>query len=57
MVIIQLHPSFAGKVWYTMNVKYINYNENSIYALYYIKGKILYYNLNFDGRTKIYLLI
>ena len=36
--------------------KYIHYPDADIFAIYYLKQKILYYNLNFNGRTKIYVI-
>lgn len=35
------------------HVKYINYDNQDIYALYYRKNNTIYYNLNFDGKTQI----
>jgi len=40
-----------------MTIKYIDYNDRRIYAICYPAFKTVYYNSNFAGRTKIYLLI
>lgn len=36
--------------------KYIHYPDTDIFAIYYAKQKIIYYNLNFNGKTKIYVV-
>lgn len=36
-----------------MRKKYIYYNDKYIYALYYRESNIIYYNLNFIGKTQI----
>lgn len=40
-----------------MKENYIHYPVKHIYAIYYESGKSIYYNLDFDGATKIYLFI
>lgn len=40
-----------------MTKKYIHYPRKSVFALYYVKEKVIYYNLNFQGKTKLYLFI
>ena len=36
--------------------KYVMMKNTSIYAVYYIKEKIIYYNLNFIGTMKLFRL-
>lgn len=48
---------FSGKGVVLMKIKYINYKSRRVYALYYANCKTMYYNLRFNGRTKMYLLI
>ena len=38
-------------------IKYIEYKSRRVYAIYYASCQAMYYNLRFNGRTKIYLLI
>jgi hypothetical protein len=37
--------------------KFIHYPEKTIFAIYYVKHKVMYYNLNFSGATKIYIMM
>ena len=37
--------------------KYIKYENKNIYALYFAREKIIYYNLYFSGQAKVYMLI
>lgn len=39
-----------------MERRYIEYQDHDVYALCYAKRKIIYYNLKFAGKTKIYYL-
>jgi len=36
--------------------KYIHYPSKKVSAIYYAQQKILYYNLDFNGTTKIYVI-
>ncbi len=36
-----------------MQIKYINYDNHTIYALYYRENNTIYYNINFTGKTQI----
>nr|DAX04179.1 MAG TPA: Histone-lysine N-methyltransferase SETDB1 [Caudoviricetes sp.] len=40
-----------------MRKEYIYYGSSRIYALYYRSVRTLYINLNFQGHTRIYLLL
>lgn len=40
-----------------MKIKYVKYNDCRVYALYYARQKTIYYNTEFNGKTKIYFLI
>ena len=40
-----------------MKRKFIRYSRADVYAIFYMKERIIYYNLNFCGATKIYLMI
>ena len=51
-------PGLSGKgVVLVKIIKYIEYKDRRVYAIYYPVSKTMYYNLNFAGRTKIYFLI
>ncbi|GEM_PF-1655856 len=39
-----------------MSKKYICYSRHEIYAIYYRETRIIYYNIDFCGTTKIILL-
>ena len=39
------------------NKKYIRYDKTEVYALYYKKAKIIYYNIDFRGRTQLIVII
>ena len=34
--------------------KYVMMKNTNIYAVYYIKEKVIYYNLNFNGPSKLF---
>lgn len=40
-----------------MTKKFIHYKKKHIYALCYKKEKIIYYNLDFKGKTQIILIV
>lgn len=40
-----------------MTRKYIRYDKKEVYALYYKKAKIIYYNIDFQGRTQLIVII
>lgn len=40
-----------------MTRKYIRYDKKEVYALYYKKAKIIYYNIDFRGRTQLIVII
>lgn len=40
-----------------MKKYYIHYNRKHVFALYYVSHKKIYYNLDFDGKTQLYILI
>ncbi len=41
----------------SMTEKYIHYGRKEIFAICYASERILYYNIDFDWPTKIYLFI
>lgn len=55
MFIISSAPTTYRGRRYRMIItkKYIEYNDNKIYALFYKKTKTIYYNLCFTYKTKI----
>ncbi len=40
-----------------MRKKYLKLNDTSIYAVYYSCNRVLYFNLDYNGTTKIFILI
>lgn len=37
--------------------KYIYYDDKNTYAIFFKSSKIIYYNLNFTGKTKLYFFV
>jgi len=37
--------------------KFIHYSEKAIYAICYMTERIIYYNLDFNNNTKIFLMV
>ena len=40
-----------------MEKNYIHYPGRKVFAIYYANYKKLYYNLDFEGKTKLYILV